>query len=185
MAVTQRIGELESDLNALREEIQKLKQQMEQQELEQKLTLFQLIRKALLAFNLYLSLVSVVQTFKLEYTKLIIESEVEFDRPSTLELLMILYRAIPHILTKANCFKAVRRSVWFLVAFVLLSRQRERWRNLGFLVSTTYSAFCAWHFKKYSYFKHHAVNVLLNVLHLFNRYIWLHGLTSFIGMEDL
>ena len=148
---TQRIGELEVDLNALREEIKKLQQQIEQQELEKRLTLFQLIKRFVLSFNLYLSLITVVQTFQQEYTKLIIESEVEFDNPSTLELLMIMYRAMPYILTKANVYKAGKRSFGFVIAFMLLSRERERWRNLGFLVSTMYSAFCAWNFKKYSY----------------------------------
>merc|ERR1712154_189758 len=79
-------GELENDLNALREEIQTLKQRIFQQELEQKLTYFQWIKKILLLYNLYLSVITIYQTFKLEYTELIIQSEVEIDKPNILEL---------------------------------------------------------------------------------------------------
>ena len=72
-----------------------MKQQIEQNELEQKLTYFQLVKTFLLLYNLYMALITSYQTFKLEYNELIIESEIDLsDKPNTFTLLMILYRAL-------------------------------------------------------------------------------------------
>eukprot|EP01084_Bolivina_argentea_P234588 394937_1 len=114
-------GELESELNALREEIHSLKRQIAQQEFEQKLTYFQLIKRFLCLYQLYLSLITIYQTFRLEYNALMLRSQVEIEKPNALELFMILYRAMPHILTKSNCFKSLRKSILFIVSFMFIS----------------------------------------------------------------
>eukprot|EP01084_Bolivina_argentea_P007879 14787_1 len=132
-------NELETDLNVIKLEIAELKKKMEQQELEQQLTHFQLIKKLLVIYQLWLSIITIYQTFKLEYNELIIESEIKLEKPNMLELLMILYRALPYILTKTNCLKSIRKSILFIIAFMFISRKTELYRNIGFIISTCYS----------------------------------------------
>lgn len=164
-----------------------MRQRLEQNELEQKLTYFQLIKRFLMILQIYMAIITSYQTFKLEYNKLIIESDIDLSDSSsnTFTILMILYRALPFIFTKSNCFKSIRKSIAFLIAFCFISRKREFPRNIGFFISTLYSIYCAWNFNHFSYFKHHCFNILLNILHISNRYIWLHGLTSYFQMNGL
>ena len=174
-----RIGELEKELNLIREQIMTLQQKMEQQELEK--PYFQLIKRFLLLFQFYLCFITSYQTFKTEYNEL----EISIEKPNTIQLLMILFRALPYIMTKRTCFKAMRRSSVFIIAFIFLVQKTEKYRNIGFIISSSYSCFCAWNFNRYQYFYHYLWNVALNALHLANRYIMLHGLTDFFGVSGL
>lgn len=170
----------------MREEINSLRQKLEQNELEQKLTYFSIIKRFLLMYNLYMAMIMIYQTFKFEYDELIEVSEIDItDKPNTFTLLMILYRTLPYVLTKKNVAKSFKKSVLFLISLGFISRHSEFYRNTGFLISTSYSIYCAWNFNHFSYFKHHILNIILNILHVTNRYIWLHGLTSFGSMEGL
>ena len=63
------------------------------------------------------------------------------------------------------------------------------YRNIGFVVSSCYSLFHIVFTKNSkfmdTYFKCHSFNILLNVIHIWARYVWLHGLNSFFDFEKL
>jgi len=183
----QKVNDLEKEINELKKEINQIRQKMNHQELEQKLTYFKLIKNVLQLFNAYLCVITVYQTFKMEYIALIRESEIDLrgTRKNTLALLMLLYRAMPHILTKHNCLKAIRRSFWFSLSAFLFAIRNERSRNVGFCISCVYSGFCLWNFNQFDFWKSYALNIVLNVLHIVNRYSFLHGLTSYESFDSL
>merc|ERR1712129_136981 len=94
-------GELEKELNQIREQIMNLQLKWKQQELE-KMSYFQLIKAFLLFFNIYLSLLTSYQTFATKYNEL----EIGIAEPNTIQLIAILFRALPYIFTKKTCFRA-------------------------------------------------------------------------------
>merc|ERR1712129_174789 len=173
-------GELEKELNQIREQIMNLQSKWKQQELE-KMSYFQLIKAFLLFFNIYLSLLTSYQTFATKYNEL----EIGIAEPNTIQLIAILFRALPYIFTKKTCFRAMRRSIVFIFAFIFLSRESEKYRNIGFLISTSYSAFCAYNVKTYQLFYHYLLNIFANIVHLSNRYVILHGMMDYFKMGAL